>query len=180
MMRSIYRLIRSRRASMSVEFALVAPVLFIISLGASNFSMLFLAKLKLANGVTAGSQYAISYYSQNAYTLTNASSGSGTISNFQNAVQFVVAASSNFSTPLQANTATYNGGNDSSATCYCPSGSAPSWTLGSPVTCGSTCSGSVTAGKYLTIVATYSFTPVTPNPWISQQILTDSALVRLQ
>jgi hypothetical protein len=44
--------------------------------------------------------------------------------------------------------------------CYCPTGSPTSWAWGSAVICGNACTGGGLAGKFVTVTASFNFTPL--------------------
>jgi len=65
--------------------------------------------------------------------------------------------------------------------CYCPTGSPPNWSWGSAATCGSSCGGSLQAGKYVTITANVTYTPLLSTfGLIKNGILTQNAAVQVQ
>src|SRR5262249_35132117 len=65
--------------------------------------------------------------------------------------------------------------------CYCPSGSPSSWSWGSSKTCGSSCTGGGVAGKFVTITASRSVTPLFPTfGFVQNGTISRSALVETQ
>ena len=149
------RLAADDRGVALIEFALLAPVLALLCVGAIDFGLAFAAQLQLAAAVDTGAQYAF-------LTGTNVQAS---------AVQTVVQKA----TSLSAVTASiaYN-----AATCYCPSGSPPTLSV---QTCGTPCADGSEPGKFLNISANYTYTPIFPTyALIANPTLTQAATVRLQ
>lgn len=152
---------RHRRAVAAVEFALIAPVLALVLVGAADYGFAEYSRSCLANAVAQGAYYAF---------LTGPTVSTATIQSLvQNA-----SSLTGVSVPQPA-----------AAACYCPSGR-PS-ALGSAVSCTpTTCTvnGTSTApGTYITISATYRLAPWIPIPYysgLSDQTITETVTVRLQ
>jgi Flp pilus assembly protein TadG len=150
-----------RRAVAAVEFALVAPVLALVLVGAIDYGFREWSRSCLANAVAQGAYYA----------FLSGPNVSGTT------VQTLVQNAS----PLTGVTVTVNP--PTAAACYCPSGSPAA--LGPQVTsCTTACTDGTTPGTYLKISATYTQTPWIPIPFYSglnnQSTITETATVRLQ
>jgi len=130
----------------AMEFGLLLPVLVVIFLGIADFSVAYHDQLQLSSALASAADYAFTQgQTESGSTLTT------DVTNFVNTVSSI---------PLSAASATYNNGG-SATSCYCVTGSPPTYT---ETTCGATCtdgSGS-TAGKYVSISASFSFTPLFP------------------
>ena len=143
---------RCRRAVAALEFALTAPILLIVLGGTVDFGIANYTRTALANAVSVGAEYAL---------LT----GSGVVGNN---VKTLVQSSSFVS----GVTATVTG-----PACYCVTGSAPTM---STATCNSACSDGSTAGSYIIISATYTYSGLLSSySYPSGFTLTESATVRL-
>lgn len=156
-------MMRIRRASLArdesgvalLEFALLAPVLALLCVGAIDFGLAFAAQLQLAAAVDEGAQYAF---------LT----GSGVQAS---AVQTVVQTAT--ALPSVSASVSY-----SSTSCYCPTGTPPSLVA---QTCGVTCPDGSMPGKYLSITGRYTYAPIFPSyGLIANPNLSESVTVRVQ
>ena len=129
----MFRFRRDRRAVATVEFALVTPVLMIMVGGLADFGFELSAKGKLISAASQGAQY--------AYLNPTASAS---------AIKSIVQTS----TPLSGVTAIITG-----PAYYCITGtsSIPTMTLSSA---GAVCSDGTTAGYFVKIVASYTYTPL--------------------
>jgi Flp pilus assembly protein TadG len=74
------------------------------------------------------------------------------------------------------------GGTASSAdSYYCPTGSPGNWSWGSSVTQGSSCSGGGIGGKFVTVTASRSFTPLFPTfGFVQNGTISQSALIETE
>ena len=77
-------------------------------------------------------------------------------------------------------TVNVNNSNDTTG-CYCPSGSPGSWSWGTTVTCGSSCTGGGIGGQFVTITANRSVSPLFPTfGFVQNGTITGSVLVETQ
>lgn len=155
----------------AIEFAIFATVFVIILAGTVDIGTLIYTASQLDAAVTAGAQYA----ENNAATVSSNPSGlSSDISTVVN-----TANGSGWATSA------VNVNNSCSATpcnsCYCPTGSPPSWSWGSAKTCGSSCTGGGVAGQFVTITASRSVSPLFPAfGFVQNGSISRSALVETQ
>jgi Flp pilus assembly protein TadG len=133
------------RGVAAVEFGLILPVFVTLLIGCLDFGLAYLADAQLAAAVSAGAQY--------AFTQGQTESGSTLTSDVSS---FVTAVSQ---VSLSALTVTNNNGL-SATSCYCVTGATPTYT--GPVSCGSTCTDGSTAGKFVAISASFTYTPIFP------------------
>lgn len=155
MRRPLARLAADERGVALIEFALLAPVLALLCVGAIDFGLAFASQLQLASAVDMGAQYAF-------LTGVNVQAG---------AVQAVVQKATSL-TGVSA-TIGYN-----SSACYCPTGAPP--TLAAQ-TCGQPCADGSEPGKFLNISANYTYRPIFPTyALIANPTLTQTVTVRLQ
>ncbi len=158
------RSIADRRGASAVEFALLAPIFLLLLAAAVDFGGVLYIKFGLENAVSAAANYAL----QNASSV-NATSGSSLATSLAAIVQSERAANwANGSIVVNNGpTAAISGGKVTSSgtaananSCYCPTGSGASVTWGATASCGSTCAAGGLAGKFVTIVATRTYTPM--------------------
>jgi Flp pilus assembly protein TadG len=175
----------SKEGIAAVEFALIMPVFLMVFVGLVDVGMMLYKDYQLDQAVAAGEQYAV----LNAASVS--STGGATLaSNVASAVENangtawagdVVVVNNGPTETVSNGTATASGTASNADSCYCPSGSPPSWTWGSAMTCGASCSGNGTAGKYVTITATIAYTPIlTMFGMVPSTTLRQSATVQTQ
>jgi Flp pilus assembly protein TadG len=151
----------SRSGTAAIEFALITPVLLAILGGMADFGLAFCDQSKLAVAVSAGAQYAFSQ-GQASQTATS----SDVQSKVQNAL--ALAGSSVAVTPPAL---------------YCVSrgtSSTPPSSSISAGTVGQNCADGNLPGTYMTITATYAYSPLLPfYSQITNTTLRQAATVRL-
>jgi Flp pilus assembly protein TadG len=150
----------------ALEFGLVAPMFVIIFAGTVNVGDAVFTEIRLDGAVAAGTNYALVNQSEvgsaDGQVLANfiatlvSKSAGGTAANVTVVVNNGPTATITSGTSVSSGTA----GNADQY--YCPTGSPPNWTWGSAVAQGTSCSGGGTAGKFVTVTASYSFTPFFP------------------
>ena len=174
-----------RKGVASVEFALYSIVFLILLAGTVDIGNLIFSEFQLDATVAAGAQYAV----VNANNV-NSTSGATLASSISAVVNNGHVSGDGWSNTVVVNngptTATSAGSPTSSGTasnadnCYCPTGSPGSWTWGSTVTCGAGCSGSGTAGKFVSITASRTYARFFPSwSFFSGNTLTRSAMVQV-
>jgi Flp pilus assembly pilin Flp len=138
-----------------VEFALLAPVLALLCVGAIDFGLAFASQLQLAAAVDEGAQYAF---------LTGPAVQASS-------VQTVVQTA----TPLPGITAAVS---YSATSCYCPTGTPPALAT---QTCGMACPDGTMPGKFLSISAQYTYAPIFPSyALIANPTFSETVTVRVQ
>jgi Flp pilus assembly protein TadG len=139
----------------ATEFALLLPFLALITAGVVDFGLAFGAKLQLSNAVSQGTQFAF---------MTGPTVTAGQ-------VQTVVQTAT--SLPSVSVTTTYSG-----TSCYCLTGTPPALAA---QTCGTPCADASVPGKYVSVTASYTYTPIFPSfGLIPNSQLSESAVVRVQ
>jgi Flp pilus assembly protein TadG len=145
---------------------MIAPIFCLIFVGTIDFGGALYVKFNLTGTVSAAANYAM-INSANV----NSSSGTSLATNLAN-----LAASNHASNWANATiivnngpTATITGGTLSSSgtaananSCYCPTVAGTTITWGSAITCGNVCSGGGIAGKFVSITASKTYTPIFP------------------
>jgi Flp pilus assembly protein TadG len=170
----------------AVEFALVAPLLIVLFIGAVDAAQIFQTELQLAAAVSAGSVYAVVNQSS-----TNSTSGATLATTIAAIVGNTNGSGWASGTVVVNNgpTATFSGGTSTSSgtasnanSYYCPTGSPGSWNWGSALTSNTTAcsSGSATAGKFVTITASRAFTPILVDLGFTAGTLSQSIAVQVQ
>lgn len=151
----LHDLARRRDGVALVEFALLIPIFALLCIATIDFGLAFYSKLRLSEGVAQGAQYAF---------MTGA-----TIQASQ--VQTVVQTTSGLSGV--AVNVTYN-----SNACYCLSGSPAAEVT---QVCGTPCTNGAQPGKYISIAATYAYSPIFAGyNLIADPTIAENATVRLQ
>jgi len=161
---SLADLRRSRSAAAAIEFAFIMPVFLIMFVGVVDLGMMLVEDYRLDQAVAAGAEFA----AVNASSV-NSTNGATLASNIATAVESAngnawandtVVVNDGPSVTVSNGTPTSGGTASNANNCYCPTGSPPNWNWGSSMTCGASCSGGGTAGKFVTITATASYTPL--------------------
>jgi Flp pilus assembly protein TadG len=147
------RLAAGRRGSAAIEFAIACPVMLTMFGGLVDFGLAYWDKGMLANAVAQGAYYAY---------LTGPSVSGATI-------QTMVQKASK----LSGVSATVTG-----PACYCISGSPLALAAAS---CNSTCGDTTTAGSFVQISATYTYSSILPlYSKLNNPTLTETTTVRLK
>jgi Flp pilus assembly protein TadG len=152
------------RGVAAVEFAITLPILLYFMGGITDFGIVYYRQSCLSTAVAAGAEYA-SLTDQRSPPVSAAT------------VQTVMQNAATQAMPNVTTAATVVG-----PACYCITGSSPSSTMGSAVTCGSACATGGTAGKYVQLTLTSTYTPILPlfSRVIGAQTLSKTAWVPLQ
>jgi Flp pilus assembly protein TadG len=157
-------ILRSRNGIAAIEFAIVMPVFLFLFIGIVDLGMMLVEDYRLDQAVAAGSEYAaISASSVNSTSgAALASTIATTVENANGSAwaNDTVVVNDGPSETITSGTATTGGTASNANNCYCPTGSPPNWTWGSAMTCGASCTGGGTAGKFVTITATANYTPI--------------------
>jgi Flp pilus assembly protein TadG len=155
---SVPRLLSRRQSGIAaLEFGLLAPVFLIVLAGTVDIGSALYTRISLEAAIAAGADYALVH----AGMVTSAS-GQALASNIATMVTTAgVVVVNNGPTVTITNGAPSSSGTATNAnSCYCPTGLPTSWAWGSAVTCGNACTGGGLAGKFVTVTASYNFTPL--------------------
>jgi Flp pilus assembly protein TadG len=149
-------LARDRRGVSAVEFGLAAPVFLAALSPLIDLGLAFSQQIRVNQAVEAGAQYAaVNQYNSGTWAT-----------NVQNAI-------TNATTLSVSPTV-------GSETCGCPNATNTAISnVGSPP-CTQACTDGTTAGYYVTISATATYTSVMPYPIINNPTLSSQAVVRIQ
>jgi Flp pilus assembly protein TadG len=156
----------------AVEFGLLAPTFVLVFAGTVTVGDAVAVQTQLDGAVAAGINYAIVNQSE-VTSSTNAATGDAYAVDLAKAIANLVSTSAggnaanvtvvvnNGPTATIASGALTTSGTSTNANLYyCLTGSPSGWTWGTSATSGGgACSGSGTYGKFVTITASYSFTP---------------------
>lgn len=169
----------------AIEFAILVPVFLILMLGVVDVGQMLYDYYQLDQAVAAGAQYA----ALNAANVT-ASQGGQVASAIATAVEAANGSAWANDTVVVNDGPTVtvtNGSASSSGTAanaddfYCLTGSPPSWSWGTAYTTQTTCSGGGTAGKFVTIQASYNYVPILSfYAFIGPTTLTQNAAVQVE
>jgi Flp pilus assembly protein TadG len=169
----------------AVEFAFLVPIFLVLFMGVVDVSQLICDYHKLDQAVAAGAQYA-ALNAANVSSINGASLGSAIATAVEGAngtawANDTVVVNNGPSVTYTSGRSTSGGTAANADSFYCLTGSAPSWTWGSAYTSQVSCTGSGTAGKYVTITATYSYVPILKfYAFIGNMTLTQSAAVQVE
>jgi Flp pilus assembly protein TadG len=158
---------RSRRHNAgvaAVEFGLMAPTFVLVFAGTVTVGDAVAVQTQLDGAVAAGINYAIvnqaSANSTSGQTLANAIANLVSTSAGGNAANVTVVVNNGPTATITSGTLATSGTASNANLYYCLTGSPSSWTWGTSATSGGgACSGSGTYGKFVTITASYNFTP---------------------
>jgi len=169
----------------AIEFAFIVPVFLVLFAGIVDVSQMLYAYYQLDQAVAAGSQYAV-LNAANVTSTTGASLASSIATVVENAngtawTNDAVVVNNGPTVTVTNENASSSGTAANADDYYCLTGSQMSWTWGTGYTTQTNCSGGGTAGKYVTITASYSFVPlVSIYHVIGSSTLHQSAAVRVQ
>ena len=179
------RFVRDEGGVAALEFALIAPTLCLLLAGVADFGGALYTKFKLDAAVAAGANYA----QVNAANV-NSTSGASLATNIaaivenaegSNSANNVIVVNNGPSVTDSSGSSSSSGTPTSANSCYCPTGTTTSLTWGGAATCGSTCAGGGVAGKFVTVTATATYTPIfTSYGLIQNDTITASATVETQ
>jgi Flp pilus assembly protein TadG len=157
------RLLRATRGVAAVEFALVGSMLIGILGGLADFTLALSDRSRLATAVADGATYAFVYYQNHGMALPTAADVQAKVSNAINLTGAQVTVTAPSLSCISTNAAA----------------SPPTATL-TAGQLGSACSNGSYPGTYMTITATYAYTPLMPffSRMVSTTLL-QSANVRL-
>lgn len=176
-----------RRGIAAVEFALVTPIFCLLLAGIVDLGGALYTKFKLDSAVTAGANFAqvnaVNVGSANGQTLANNIATIVETSQGSSWANDGVVVNNGPTATVSSGTSTPSGTASNADACYCPSGTPSAFTWGSSTTCGSACPGSNTgyAGKFVTITASHTYTPIFSSYGIVQNgTISASAAVQVQ
>jgi len=177
-MRLTFAALRRRRSKRhntgvaAVEFGLMAPTFVLVFAGTVTVGDAVAVQTQLDGAVAAGINYAIVNQSEvtsstnagtgNAYAVDLASAIANLVSTSAdgNAANVTVVVNNGPTATITNGTLTTSGTTSNANLYYCLTGTPSSWTWGTSATSGGgACSGSGTYGKFVTITASYNFTP---------------------
>jgi Flp pilus assembly protein TadG len=157
---------RANRGVAAVEFALYSVVFLPLLAGTTDVGMLIYTHFQLDAAVAAGAQYAV----VNAANV-NSSSGASLATSIATLVantqgsgwaNSTVVVNNGPSAAVTSGSASSSGTASNADSYYCPSGTPGSWTWGSAVAAGASCTGGGTAGKFVTVAASRTYSSIFP------------------
>jgi Flp pilus assembly protein TadG len=190
LLRSPLQLLRARKCVAAIEFALVVPVFILLLAGTIDLASAVYTWTRLQSALAVGANYALLKQSMvnsaNAQSLADTIASLVSTSNAGNAANVTVDVNHGIVATLTVGSAVSNSGSATNAdSCYCPSGAAgDNWTWGSTFNCSpapACTTGSTTAGKFVMITASYTFTPMFSGyQFVSSGTMSASAGVQVQ
>lgn len=169
----------------AVEFAIYGTLFLMIFAGAVDLGLLLFTDFRMDSAVAAAAQYAevnaASVNSTSGASLASAISGIVANTNGTAWQDSTVVVNNGPSVTVTGGSSASSGTASNADSCYCPTGSPPSWSWGTSKTCGSSCTGGGLAGKFVTITARRSATPLFASfGFVTNGTITRSALVATQ
>jgi Flp pilus assembly protein TadG len=175
----------SRSGLAALEFALMAPILSALFVGSVDAAQLYMAQLRLSSAIFAGADYAMANAS-----LANSTSGATLASSIATIVGNVNGSGWASGTVVVNNgpTGTFAGGSSTpggTATnadlYYCLTGSPGHWTWGTGTATSGTCgTGQAASGKFITISASTTVTPMIVGMNFTAGTISQSIAVQVQ
>jgi Flp pilus assembly protein TadG len=157
---------RRNRAVAAVEFGILAPLFVIILAGTVDLGDAVYTRTLLDGALAAGTNFAVVNASKvtsvDGQALANHIAQIVSNSNGGTAANATVVVNNGPSTTMTNGTPTTSGTAGNADLYYCPTGSPPSWTWGSSVASGTSCTGGGTAGKFVTVTVSLNFAPLFP------------------
>ena len=176
---------RANRGTAAVEIALSSVVFLPLLGGTIDVSMLIYTHFRLDAAVAAGAQYAMN-------NAANVNSGSGVslatsiaalVANMQGAgwANSTVVINNGPSAVVNNGSASSSGTASNADSYYCPTGATGSWTWGSAVAAGASCSGGGTSGKFVTVSASRTYSSIFPGiSVVPSGPISESVIVQVQ
>jgi uncharacterized protein (UPF0333 family) len=143
-------LVRSRSGSAAVEFAVVFPVMLLIFAATVDMGFAYYQKSRIGSAISAAAYYAV----KNGSSLS-----STTADTMRTTLETIIRSTLGTSTDITVSILINNSTTASAASnYYCVTGYPPTYT--STGTSQTTCSGSLTSGKFVTITVTQQIKPL--------------------
>lgn len=181
----LLRLPGDRAGVAAVEFAMVMPIFGLLLAGVVDLGNVLYIRFRLDSAVSAAADYVLvnaasvsstggATLAGNAATVVQSSQGAS----WANAT---VVINNGPTSTINNGTATAGGTASGADSCYCPTYSGGTTTWGAAMSCGAACSSAGTAGKFVTITASRTYTPVFSTYGIVQNgTISSSATVQTQ
>jgi Flp pilus assembly protein TadG len=176
---------RANAGIAAVEFAFLVPIFLILLMGSIDVGQMLFAYYRLDQAVAAGTQYAV-LNGANVTSLNGASVAQYVATAVEDAngtawANDTVVVNNGPSMTVTNGVATSGGTASNADDYYCITGSPPNWTWGTAYTSQVSCTGGGTAGKYVTVTASYNYVPVLSfYTFITNSTLTQNGVVRVQ
>jgi Flp pilus assembly protein TadG len=148
----------------AVEFVLVAPIFCLLLAGIADVGGALYVKFRLNSAVAAASNFA-----QVNAGAVGAATGPALATNIaallsssmgQSWADATVVVNNGPQASVTSGVVSSGGSASQADLCYCPSGTPDALAWGAPQTCKSNCPGAGTAGKFVTISASRSYSPM--------------------
>lgn len=170
----------------AVEFALILPVFGVMLAGVVDLGNVLYTRFRLDSAVAAAADYvevnASSVSSTGGATLASNAATIAQSSQGSNWANASVVINNGPSSTISSGNTTAGGTAANADSCYCPTYTTGNTTWGTAVSCGSACpTTSTTAGKFVTVTASRTYTPVFSTYGIVQNgTISSSATVETQ
>ena len=154
LLRPVSSLAASRSGSAAVEFAIVFPLMLLIFAATVDLGFAYYQKSRIGSAISAASYYAVR--NGNSLSSSNADTMRTTL---ESIIRSTLGSSTDFTVSILINNST---GATEASNYYCVTGYPPTYTsTGSSQT---TCSGSLTSGKFVTISVSQQIRPLILSP----------------
>jgi Flp pilus assembly protein TadG len=169
----------------AVEFAFLVPILLVLFSGIVDISQMLYAYYQLDQAVAAGAQYAV-LNAANVTSTNGASLATSIATVVENAngtawTNDTVVVNNGPTVTVTSGTPASSGTASNADKYYCVTGSQMNWTWGTGYASQTACSGGDTAGKYVTVTASYNYVPLVGIYQVfTSSTLNQSAAVRVQ
>lgn len=158
-MRRLLGFCRDSRGVAAIEFAIVVPILALIMVAMVDFGLVLFVRFGLNENVSASANYAI-VGASSASSTGGATLASNLVAIVPTNVNMTVVVNNGPSVTRTNGSSVASGTASNANSCYCPTVSGSTVTWGSAVTCGGSCGSGLLAGKFVSINASVSHSPL--------------------
>lgn len=169
----------------AVEFAIIVPVFLMLFVGATDLGQMLFDQYQLDQAVAAGAEYA-ALNSANVNSANGAALATSIAAVVESAngaawANDVITVNNGPNVTVTNGHATSGGTASNADSYYCLTGSPGSWSWGTAYSSQVACAGSGTAGKFVAITGTYTYTPLlTVFHFVHSSTLSQSSMVETQ
>lgn len=185
-------LLTARRCVAAVEFALLAPIFVLMFAAIVDLGNALWTWCRLEEAVAAGTDYALVNGGVNSNYVTAANgqdlasyiagivANSAKVGSYLTPADVTVVVNNGPATTITNGVPANSGTPANANSYYCPTGSPPTWSWGSAYgTAGTACTGGGTSGKFVTVTASYNFTPFFASyAFVTNGLMTAGAVVQ--
>lgn len=176
---------KDRGGNAAIEFALIAPILVIILAGSTDLGLLIFSRFRLEATISNSASYAMVHADQvDSKSGEDLATKIATIIASEDASGEAIASiviNNGAKASYAGNRIKLGGAASQANACYCPTGTASSLNWGSQRPCSNTCPDGGPAGKYVTVTAKRTYTPLFSSyGFVKDGFIYASAIVQTQ